>query len=529
MNGSRNQSIQTSTTTSAMQSGAQSPQAEMDTSTNLHFTELSPQLLKDSSRIDVDSLMNEFRQELGAERWENYRDSLTHFLMGKLSRAELVRCLREQLGLNGAAMKNHNTLVLSLLTNACREAPPGAESSLADWKANTRGKSKHSGMEASNDLLHKEILSMPVRERRRIKNIAKDAPNYLREPIYPIPPLDLEASRYAMLPRIPIPVDQSRLGANEGAAGPNGKVNGTLGANAGASGSAGAGAAGNLRAGAGGMNAGRGTVGSAAAAAAAAAGVASDNRREKEKDTNPLMDPLLNLHPGRTSGPLTWTQDILQGFETPLISESHELPDESTLGTRMLSLALENGVLGGIGPGTTDIMLLGLESYFRSIIDQLFELKHRKVTSSNPLSAEDFNLLADLRPNEFVERTAPLLRLRSYYLQDEETDEEEEQVEEGTKEPTKEATKESTKEAAKAPAKSQDGAKEPTDTVKVKSEIKNEIKSEDDELKRVNPWNFEEMRPKRLKAEESEEKSEAKRRALEGHEKGISIVDQLLR
>lgn len=527
MNGSQNQSIQTPSTASVMPSGAQSPQAEMDTSTSLHFTELSPQLLKDSSRIDVDSLMNEFRQELGAERWENYRDSLTHFLMGKLSRAELVRCLREQLGLNGAAMKNHNTLVLSLLTNACREAPPGAESSLADWKANTRGKSKHSGMEASNDLLHKEILSMPVRERRRIKNIAKDAPNYLRDPLFALPNMDLEASRYAMLPRIPIPVDQSRLGANEGAGGPNGNVNGGVGANAGAGASASAG--GNLRAGPGGvgaLNGSRNAAGSAAAAAAAAAGVASDNRREKEKDSNPLMDPLLNLHPGRSSGPLTWTQDIIQGFETPLISESHELPDESTLGTRMLSLALENGVLGGIGPGTTDIMLLGLESYFRSIIDQLFELKHRKVTSSSPLSAEDFNLLADLRPNEFVERTAPLLRLRSYYLQDEETDEEEEEeVEETAKEPTMEPTKEPTKE----PIKDQGGATEPTDTVEVKSEIKSEIKSEDDELKRANPWSFEEMRPKRIKVEESEEKSEAKRKALDGHQKGLSLVDQLLR
>lgn len=357
-------------------------------------TPLTARLIKDSSRIDVDSLMNEFRRELGPSKWEKYRDSLTHFLMGKLSRPELVKCLKENLGLSSYAMRNHNTLVLSLLANACREAPPGTESSLAEWKATTRGgKSRHAQIDSTNDRMHKEILSLPARERRRIKNIIKESTAAHKTPLVPQQPSNLVVSRQAMLPHIPFHHDSSKESRNSSPM-----------LNSGGS-----------------LQAQNGEV-------SLKDPVRNTGSRGKDKDNSPsgsgpslLTDHMFGLHSGRTSGPLTWTQDIIQGFDTPLISESHEIPDDFALGSRMLGVALEHGVLGGIGTGATDMMLAGLETYLSNIVDRLIAVKHRRISGRDPLGASDFSLMAQMSPSEMGDIASPLFRLSTTVLQDEES------------------------------------------------------------------------------------------------------------
>lgn len=415
---------------------------------------LTARLIKDSSRIDVDSLMNEFRRELGPSKWEKYRDSLTHFLMGKLSRAELVKCLKENLGLSGYAMRNHNTLVLSLLANACREAPPGTESSLAEWKATTRGgKARHTQIDSTNDRMHKEILSLPVRERRRIKNIAKESAAALKAPlILPQPPV-LVATRQAMLPHIPFHQDSSKESRNSSPM----------------------------------LNAGT-TSQAQNGERSLKEQVRNTTGRGKDKDNSPsgtgsslLTDPLLGLHSGRTSGPLTWTQDIIQGFDTPLISESHEVPDDFALGSRMLGIALEHGVLGGIGTGATDMMLVGLETYLSNIVDRLIAVKHRRISGQDPLGASDLSLLAELSPSEMGDIAAPLFRLSTTVLQDEES-------------------------------------------VVPQARKLNPLKR-NQESSASTPLDLYNMRKASL---ESEEDKAAQQAALEEHEKGIEVLSQLL-
>lgn len=368
---------------------------------------LPVKLVGSSGKVDMNAFMAGFRAELGAARWEEYRVMLTRFLMGKLSRPELVRCLHEQLGMTGRNLHNHNSLVLALLANACRGSPSQLGLGGSDFgglrRANVRGLS-----DSREARLFQEVLSLPARERRRIKAISKEAPNPTKPPLVPPPPSSLLASRHAMLPHIPYLPDPKMRGAPKGI---NARI---AGEKPGSFAHKGPGAAGTPPASA--------TPPTSAASAKFPTGdlpEAVPPASVPPKDA--LLDPLLDLAPGRGSGPLTWTQDIIQSLDAPLIAETHEFPDDSAMGTRMLGVALENGLLHGIGAGTTDMMLLGVESYLRNIVDQLVELKHRRISSERPLTAEDLNLLVSSRPAEIGEHMAPMLRLRSHFLQDEPT------------------------------------------------------------------------------------------------------------
>lgn len=343
-----------------------------------------------AGKIDVNALMAEFSQELGPLRWEEYRVTLSHFLMGKLSRPELVLQLREKLTMSPRDLHNHNTLVLSLLANACRGAPAHVDFGGAGFSS-VRRSGVRDLTESRESRLFQEVLSLPARDRRRIKAIGQDPDT---PPLIPPPPPSLQASRQEMLPHIPyLPDQKSRLASK----GINARIVG--------------GRPGVLN----------GNAPTARDAAMPSMQPQASSVAVAKPDTNnphPLMDPLLDLHPGKGSGPLTWTQDILQGLETPLISETHEFPENNVLATQMLGVALENGLLQGIGAGTTDMMFLGLESYLRNIVDQLVELKHRKINSHEPLMAEDLYLLVSSRPAEVGEHMAPMLRLRSHFLED---------------------------------------------------------------------------------------------------------------
>lgn len=363
-----------------------------------------PQLLKDSSRVDVELLMSEFREELGPLKWEEYRTSLSRFLMGKLSRAELVLALKETTGLKGSGMRNHNTFVQSLLANSYRELPPGTESNLAKWNTDSKLKSKAHGVGSGDNRIYQDILSLPVRERRRIKDIAKEALAYMKQPLLkPLLPTLIETRR-KLLPHIPQDTSQQQD--------PNNPIE-------------------NLK---------QQELNSPnpVTKAIAASKLLSESKKELDSQPPPqstlttasgiLYDPVLNLHPAHTSGPLTWKQDIVQAFDVLLASENSELSDDSHLGQRMLGLSLENGLVRGVGVGAVDVMQIGVESYLRQILEQLVQMKHRKFSSEDPLTAEDLCLFADTRPSDMGEISGPLYRLRMNYLQN---DDDVQHVEEG--------------------------------------------------------------------------------------------------
>ena len=363
--------------------------ADVASISSLHQPLIVPQLVKDSSRVDVELFISEFREELGPSKWEEYRQALSHFLMGKLSRAELVIALRETIGLRGYGMRNHNTLIEALLANSYREPPPGTESSLAKWNSNLRSKSRYA-LNAGNDNIHHDILSLPVRERKRIKAIAKDAALYMKQPLLkPLLPSLIETRR-KLLPHIPYDKDPSKSYDPSNPQKPS-ELNSP----------------------------------NPVTKAIAASKMLKEAKKDVDLAPAPqptssgiLYDPILNLHPAHTSGPLTWKQDIVQAFDTPMASEIHELSEDSQLGQRMLGTALENGLVNGIGVGAVDVMQVGLEYYLRNILEQVVQMKHRKFSAENPIGTEDLSLFATSHPPEMGEPCGPLYRLQMNFLSD---------------------------------------------------------------------------------------------------------------
>lgn len=298
----------------------------------------------ETSRINIDDVMSKMQRHLGAN-WDQYRETLTTFLMGKLSRPEMVEQLSKLLKPRDTRM--HNYLLLAILANGFREMPPGEDQALSGWKQPQRKVTA----DTPSELLHKEILSLPARERKRIKNI-------VREKREPAPPPCLIATRQAMLPRIPYVQD----------------------------------------------------------------------KKAKQPAQRPQhIESVDGLHPPRLSGPLMWTQDIIHGLDAPLAQDSYELPDNTSVGSRMLGIALENGLLRGIDAGTTDVMLASLDAYLNTLVEGLAAFVRAKDPNvgkrgarGRPLNATDLNSFFDARTVEFHEVLPPVYRLKAEFLKDEE-------------------------------------------------------------------------------------------------------------
>lgn len=130
---------------------------------------------------------------------------------------------------------------------------------------------------------------------------------------------------------------------------------------------------------------------------------------------------------------MAWTQDITHGYDAPLSTESYELPDASALGVRMLGVSLEHGLLQGVDPGSTEVMLAGLEYYLKDLVQQAFERvkrRRRSPSSHGPgaavpgavdqqddmITVEDMAMILESAPNCFVEVSGPLYRLNDVML-----------------------------------------------------------------------------------------------------------------
>lgn len=115
--------------------------------------------------------MNDFRRVLG-DKWARYREVITNFLTGKLTRTELEEDLSQIL--EKSMVRMHNQFLLANLANSLRDPPPSTNG-LPAW--NTRRKDAPLRSRLSGDpvlaRLKSEIMGFTPRERRRIKAITR--------------------------------------------------------------------------------------------------------------------------------------------------------------------------------------------------------------------------------------------------------------------------------------------------------------------------------------------------------------------
>ncbi|KAI8309545.1 Transcriptional coactivator HFI1/ADA1 [Colletotrichum sp. SAR11_59] len=129
------------------------------------------------ARIDLEPLYTALKQAIGLEAWIVYKESTTEFLIGRLNQTEYTERIDPILvSPNGEKEHLHNQLIAAIYGNVTREMP---DQGLAPWvSANDKptapvGSKPVSG-DAAERRLKGDVMQLPSKDRRRIKDLASN-------------------------------------------------------------------------------------------------------------------------------------------------------------------------------------------------------------------------------------------------------------------------------------------------------------------------------------------------------------------
>ncbi|KAL2019714.1 hypothetical protein VTK56DRAFT_9251 [Thermocarpiscus australiensis] len=129
------------------------------------------------ARIDLEPIYTALKSSIGAEQWPTYKETITNFLIGRLNQAEFSERIEPILASpDGTKEHLHNQLIAAIYGNVTREMPdPG----LAPWvsandKPSTAPGSKPVSSDAAERRLKGEVMQLPARDRRRIKDLVRN-------------------------------------------------------------------------------------------------------------------------------------------------------------------------------------------------------------------------------------------------------------------------------------------------------------------------------------------------------------------
>lgn len=124
-------------------------------------------------RIDVEPIYTALKSAV-AEHWPLYKESFSLYMTGQLNQEELSRRIDSFICIDSARSHLHNQLVCAVYTNAQRDAP---EPGVAGWvSANDKptAVTKPVSGDKVEMRLKTEIMSLPPRERMRLKALQED-------------------------------------------------------------------------------------------------------------------------------------------------------------------------------------------------------------------------------------------------------------------------------------------------------------------------------------------------------------------
>ncbi|KAK3900161.1 transcriptional coactivator HFI1/ADA1 [Staphylotrichum tortipilum] len=142
---------------------------------SLHKTPKTSQLIP--ARIDLEPIYSALKVGIGAEQWATYSESMTNFLIGRLNQAEFTERIEPILASPDGSKKHlHNQLIAAIYGNVTREMP---DQGLAPWvsannKPSAAGGSKPVSGDAAERRLKGEVMQLPARDRRRIKDLVQN-------------------------------------------------------------------------------------------------------------------------------------------------------------------------------------------------------------------------------------------------------------------------------------------------------------------------------------------------------------------
>ncbi|KAI2640131.1 transcriptional regulator of RNA polII, SAGA, subunit-domain-containing protein [Xylaria nigripes] len=127
------------------------------------------------ARIDLEPLYAVLKAAIGSEQWNNYKDAITQFITGRLNQVEYSERIDPILASpNGEKWHLHNQLLAAIYGNLTREMP---DVGLAPWvSANDKPTANVGAKPVTGDAaerrLKADVMQLPSRDRRRIKDLA---------------------------------------------------------------------------------------------------------------------------------------------------------------------------------------------------------------------------------------------------------------------------------------------------------------------------------------------------------------------
>lgn len=151
-------------------------------------------------RLELQTHILEFQRKLGPE-WDKYHETLSLFLIGKLSRNELVERIKPLL--KNGLMKYHNKLLLLNFANSLKDGPIDGQNEFAAFWNKRASKSKN--VKSSHyEKFKQNIMGLQIKERRRIKNITRDSGKKGKLTA------SITLTRHSLLPKIPMIQDKEQ-------------------------------------------------------------------------------------------------------------------------------------------------------------------------------------------------------------------------------------------------------------------------------------------------------------------------------
>ncbi|KUI72865.1 Transcriptional coactivator HFI1/ADA1 [Cytospora mali] len=129
------------------------------------------------ARIDLEPIYAALKSAIGNEQWTTYKVATTQFFIGRLNQTEYSERIDPIItSQNGEKEHLHNQLLAALYANVTREMPdqsPAPWVSANDKPATGAGNKPVSG-DAAERRLKGEVMQLPSRDRRRIKDLQQN-------------------------------------------------------------------------------------------------------------------------------------------------------------------------------------------------------------------------------------------------------------------------------------------------------------------------------------------------------------------
>lgn len=171
-----------------------------------------------NQRLDLGILIEELTSILGKDNWIKYAQFISHFILGKLSRPELLKSLNQLFTADTTLSQHrltrlHNQLLLGIFANSLRDSPMNQNdkswgfqngkptSSFSSNKISKRVNKHNSQIE----IYKKIVMSLPFNDRTRLKSISRESGK--RGFIY----CTVLQNRLNNVPRIPIVTNPDTL------------------------------------------------------------------------------------------------------------------------------------------------------------------------------------------------------------------------------------------------------------------------------------------------------------------------------